>query len=86
MSVVDASDANDFTTKLSYWIPQILSASLEEEYLATSLSLSTLLRNFTSHLLVENLGLSRHQYLRCVRAVLAATFLISRVAQSRGWR
>jgi len=62
-----------------------LPSEMTAEILAASLSLSTLLRNFTSHLLVENLGLSRNQYVRCVRAILTATFLTWKVAQLQHW-
>jgi hypothetical protein len=82
---LDATDAKDFGVKLSSWVQMISGSSSEEKYLAASLSLSTLLRNFTSHWLVEDVGSSRSQYVSCVRAILTATFLIWKVAQLRHW-
>jgi hypothetical protein len=80
-----AQDKPSFVANLSRFDGLISSATTREAYLGVSLSLATLLRNFTSHLLVEDPELLRGQYTRCARAATSSAFLIWHVVQSRGW-
>jgi hypothetical protein len=81
----DARTVHDFSLNLTSLLSLISSANTEEAYLGSNLSLATLLRNFTNHMLVENPALLRGQYVRCARAVLTTTFLVWNVAQQKGW-
>lgn len=82
-----ATNAADFQTALgnlsSHFSP--VPPANENIYLGVTLSWATLLRNFTSHFLVENPQLLEGQYTLCVRAVIGATFLIWKFFQRQGW-
>lgn len=80
-----AKDASEFSANLSYLAPMVQSASTVEEYLGVILALATLLRNFTSHITLDNEELFRGQYLRCLRVILAAAFITWKVAKNKAW-
>lgn len=75
----------DFATNSQYLISRIASAQTQEGYVGANLALATLLRNFTSHHVVEDPQLLRGHYVRCVRAVLSSAFAAWKAAQHRGW-
>jgi hypothetical protein len=75
----------DFITNLSALIPLIDSATSEDEYLGTNLSLATCIRNFTSHLVLERSDLLQNQYVRCIRSVISSLFLVWHEAKRRRW-
>lgn len=81
----DARTLADFTGRFVHHDSLVAAATNDESYLGASLSLATVLRNFTSHLLVENPQLTPTQYLRCTRAIASAAFLTWKVAKRRGW-
>lgn len=82
----NAKDTTEFANNLSHLIQLISSAPTEEAYLGCTLALATLVRNFTSHLVVEDPQLFQSgQYVRCVRAILTAAFSAWRVARIKGW-
>src|SRR5258708_10932010 len=78
-----AKDAPEFTANLSYLAPMVQSPSTVEEYLGVILALATLLRNFTSHITLENEELFRGHYLRCLRAILVAAFVTWKTAKNK---
>jgi len=78
-----ADSPPDFTRNLSYLLT--LPTTSEEIYLGVTLSVSTLVRNFTSHNLVEDPLLLRGQYVPCANAIASAIFAIWRIAKLSGW-
>lgn len=81
----EARTVADFVANVAHLIGLIGRTGNEAAYVGNNLSLATLIRNFTSHLLVEEPSLLRGQYVRCVRAILSTIFLYWKVAQFRGW-
>jgi hypothetical protein len=81
----EARTVGEFATNVAHLIGLVVTAGDEVTYLGSSLSLATLIRNFTSHLLVDEPTLLRGQYVRCVRAILSTTFLYWKVAQLKRW-
>jgi len=81
----NAQESAEFVRNLSHLVALAPAATSEEAYLGANLALATLLRNFTSHLVVEDPALLRGQYVRCVRAILAAVFSAWKIAERKGW-
>lgn len=81
-----AHNKSDFAANLSHLMLRIDSASTEDAFVGSSLALATLLRNFTSHLLLEDDELlQRGQYVRCLRAIMTTVFVVWKVAKLRQW-
>jgi hypothetical protein len=80
-----SNDAAQFTANLGHLIPLIVGAPDEDSYLGASLSLATCVRNFTSHLVLEDPALLQNQYVRCIRAITSSIFLIWHESRRRGW-
>jgi len=80
-----AQDIGDFSSKLSTLITGISSCPNDMCYLGTNLTLAALLRNFSSHYLVENPQLLRGQYVRCTRAILSTIFIAWLESRHRSW-
>ena len=80
-----AQESAEFVRNLSHLVASASAATSEEAYLGANLALATLLRNFTSHLVVEDRTLLRGQYVRCVRAILAAVFSAWKIAETKDW-
>lgn len=78
-----ADTVSEFTQNSAY-LTQV-STDSEYVFLGVSLSLATLLRNFTSHFLIENPSLLRGQYVRCIKAIVTTTFLVWIVSRNRKW-
>lgn len=79
-----AHNKSDFAVKLAHLIQRIESAPTEDAFLGASLSLTSMLRNFTSHLLLEDEELLQDgQYVRCLRAIMTTVFMIWKVAKLR---
>ncbi len=81
----NAQESAKFVSNLSHLVALISAATSGEAYLGINLALATLLRNFTSHLVVEDPAMLRGQYVRCVRAILAAAFSAWKSAEKKGW-
>jgi hypothetical protein len=81
----NAREAAEFEKNLQYLVSLISTASTEKVYLGANLALATLLRNFTSHLVVEDPQLLQGQYVRCVRAILSTVFSAWSVAKRKDW-
>jgi hypothetical protein len=81
----NAQESAEFVRNLSHLVTVASAATGEEAYLGANLALATLLRNFTSHLVIEDPALLRGQYVRCVRAILAAVFSAWKVVGRKGW-
>ena len=81
----NAQESAEFVRNVSHLVALASAATSEEAYLGANLALATLLRNFTSHLVVEDPALLRGQYVRCVRAILAAVFSAWKIAERKGW-
>lgn len=81
-----AHSKSDFAIKLAHLMHRIEAAPTEDAFLGASLSLTIMLRNFTSHLLLEDEELLQHgQYVRCLRAVMTTVFMIWKVTKLRQW-
>ncbi|MEA3375405.1 MAG: hypothetical protein U9R72_04320, partial [Chloroflexota bacterium] len=76
-----ADTPSDFAANSQHLISRITSAQTHESYLGANLALATLLRNFTSHYVVEDPQLLRGHYVRCVRAILSSGFAAWKAAQ-----
>jgi len=81
----DANNAQDFKTNTMHLISIKVRATNENQFIGIDLSLATLLRNFTSHHLVEQPDLLSGQYVYSVRAILNTAFFVWKDAKSRGW-
>lgn len=81
-----AASPSVFTDNLSQLMVLLVPTNLaEEDYIGVNLALATLVRNFTSHFMVEDPQLLQGQYVQCVRAILSATFSAWKVAERKGW-
>lgn len=80
-----AKKTSEFAKNLSHLMPSVSSASTEEAYLGVNFTLAVLVRNFTSHLMVEDPQLLQGQYVRCVRAILTTTFAAWKAAKKKKW-
>lgn len=80
-----APESSEFQTNAGYLITRLNAVSGDDAFLGVTLSLATLLRNFTSHHLVENPNLLSGQYVQCVRSILNTVFFIWSDAKHRGW-
>jgi hypothetical protein len=76
-----ASNKTEFLGHLAHLATLIRSSQTAEQYLAANVALATLLRNFTSHHLLEDSELLQGQYLRSVRAITATILLVWKTAQ-----
>jgi hypothetical protein len=76
-----ADTVSEFAQNLVYLTQE--STDSEYAFLGVSLSLATLLRNFTSHFLIENPSLLRGQYVRCIKAIVTTTFLVWIVSRNK---
>lgn len=85
LSLRSANSTVQFQTNLNSVIPLVVNSTTEDEFLGRTLVLATLLRNFTSHHLVENPAILSGQNIHCVHAILSTTFFVWRIAKSRGW-
>ena len=80
-----SSNPTEFLENLHYHTPLVSHSSGENAYLAASLSLATCIRNFTSHLVVEDPDLLKGQYVRSIRAIISSIFLIWHAANRYLW-
>ena len=80
-----AISTGDFQTKLSDLTDIFGSAATEVDFIGNSLILATLLRNFTSHHIVDKLDLLSGQYVYSVRGILNTTFFVWKIAKGRSW-
>lgn len=81
-----ARNVAEFTRSLSCLVKLVASASTDDEYVGSSLALATLVRNFTSHLVVEDPNLfDDQQYVQCVRAIVTTAYAIWKVAKAKSW-
>lgn len=81
----EAKDAAQFSANLTYLAGSINSAASEDEYIGRNLALATLLRNFSSHVAVDNPELLEGQYVLCLRSILVAISSIWKAAQGQHW-
>lgn len=81
----EARDSTQFSTNLAYLANSINSAASDDEYIGTNLALATLIRNFSSHLAVDDPNLLQGQYVLCLRSILMATSSIWRAVQGKHW-
>lgn len=84
-SKTKANSIAEFRSNLNSLIPPFNNPTNEVQFLSTTLALITLLRNFTSHHLIEQPDLLSGQYVYSVRAILNAAFFIWKDAKSREW-
>lgn len=80
-----AKDSSEFSSNLAYLANAISSATSDEEYVGTNLALATLIRNFSSHVSVDDPKLLEGQYVLCLRSILTAISSIWRAAQGKHW-
>ena len=80
-----AKDSPQFSANLAYLANSINSAASDDEYVGTNLALATLIRNFSSHVAVDDPNLFEGQYVLCLRCILIATSSIWRAAQGKNW-
>lgn len=81
----EARDPAQFSENLTYLSNSINSAECNDEYIGTNLALATLIRNFSSHLVIDDPILLQGQYVLCLRSILVSTSSIWRVAQGKHW-
>src|SRR5574341_268977 len=81
----EARDSAQFSANLAYLSNAINSATSEEEYIGTNLALATLIRNFSSHLVVDDPELLQGQYVLCLHAILVTVSSIWRTAERKHW-
>lgn len=80
-----ARDSAEFSVNLSYLANSINSAASDDEYIGTNLALATLIRNFSSHIAVDDPTLLEGQYVLCLRSILVSTSSIWKAAQGKHW-
>lgn len=81
-----AKSLKELESNLSFFEKNLAAGSTKEEhFLGVNLALATLLRNFTSHFVVEEPTLLRGQYARSVRSLFVTVFAIWRIAKNKGW-
>ncbi len=76
-----AADKAQFSNHLAHLATVIKDSQNAEQYLGANMALATLLRNFTSHHLLEDRELLQGQYLRSVRAIIATILLVWKTTQ-----
>lgn len=81
----EARDSAQFAANLAHLANSINLAASDDEYIGTNLALATLIRNFSSHLAVDDPTLLQGQYVLCLRSILVATSSIWRAAQGKHW-
>ena len=80
-----ARDSREFTRKLSYLLAELAVATHDEMFIGINLAITSLLRNYTSHFLIENHELLQGQYVQCLRAIISTVFASFHVARNKGW-
>lgn len=80
-----AADAVELSTKLTHLVSEAAAAQDDAEYLGATLALATLLRNFTSHHMLEDSALLEGHYLASVQSIVGTILLAWKVAQTQGW-
>jgi hypothetical protein len=75
-----AENKAEFSNSLAHLTTLIKNSQNAKQYLSRSATLATLLRNFTSHHLLEDRELLQGQYVRSVRAMVATILLIWKTA------
>jgi hypothetical protein len=81
----EARDSAQFAANLVYLSNAITSSASEDEYLGIDLALATLVRNFSSHLVVDDPALLQGQYVLCVRSILASVSAVWIAARGKNW-
>ena len=81
----DAKDSAQFSANLAYLANSINSSASDAEYIGTNLALATLIRNFSSHVALDDPKLFEGQYVLCLRSILIATSAIWRAGQGKHW-
>lgn len=81
----EANSSIQFSENLDYLSKAITAAHSEDEYLANNLALATLIRNFSSHLVVDDPALLRGTYVLCVRSIISSVSLIWKTAKRKNW-
>lgn len=80
-----ASTASKFQGNVEYLLKDYDAIFSEDRFIGISLALTTLIRNFTSHQIVDKKELLNGQYVHCFRAILTIIFFIWKDAQRRDW-
>jgi len=80
-----AADTSELSSKLTHLVRKTSAARGEAEYLGSTLAVATLLRNFTSHRMLEDGALFQGQYIASVRSIIGTLLLTWKVAQAQGW-
>jgi hypothetical protein len=81
----EARDSTQFSANLAYLANAINSATSEDEYIGTNLTLATLIRNFSSHVAVDDPVLLEGQYVLCLRSILVTVNSIWKTAHGKHW-
>ena len=81
----DAADEVQLASNLAQLESEIGTAQNAGEYLGATLALATLLRNFTSHHMLEDRALLQGHYLSSVQSIIGTILLTWKVAQAQGW-
>jgi len=77
-------DSIQFNQNLSYLLTLLLGATHDEMFVGVNLAIATLLRNFSSHFVIENHELLQGQYVQCLRAIITSIFSSFLVARNKG--
>jgi hypothetical protein len=80
-----ANDKNEFIENLKYFRNKFSETNSENEFIATNLALSTLIRNFTSHLFLDDSTIFKGSYVFCLRAIMNSVASIWIVSKNKNW-
>ncbi len=81
----EAKGVAQFSTNVAYLSNTITASATEDEYLGNNLALATLVRNFSSHLVVDNPNFLQGHYVLCVRSILSSISSIWKAAMGKHW-
>lgn len=80
-----ANNSSEFSQNLTFLLAALVNTSSEEEFIGVNLAITILLRNFTSHSLIEDAGLLQGRYIQCLRAIITTIFSSFFVARDKNW-
>jgi hypothetical protein len=80
-----ARDSIQFTQNLSNLLAVLPAATHDEMFVGVNLAIATLIRNFTSHFVIENQDVLQGQYVLCLRAIITTILSSFFVARNKGW-